>query len=205
MAVTLSWLTGEIRRRLLLGLPLPAAILGALLARVLESPLPLRGADGVEQATGVLGAWAEAGLTGSVRGAIYVDFAFAALWSVWLALFCLWVADQRAGRLRWAGWIFAGIALLAGGLDAAENLALLSMLGGEPSTGAMLQAGVGGIGRDIALGLTGLFVLGGCFALAVLPSRPPGRAHPGPSALPEPPVLSEAQPAASSPARPPES
>ena len=204
MAVTLSWLTGELRRRLLLGLPLPAAALGALLARVLESPLPLREAGGVEQATGVLDAWAEAGLIGSVRAALYADLAFAAFWSVWLALLCLWVADQRAGRLRWAGWAFAGIALLAGGLDAAEGLALLSMIGGEPSTGAMLQASVGGIGRDIALGLTGLFVLGGCFALAVLPSRPPGGARSGTPALPEPSALPEAQPAAASSGRAPE-
>ncbi len=200
LAVSVSWLTGEIRRRLLLGLPLPTAAIGVVLFNLLKRPVGLVSAKDEEAARKILELWANEGLIGSIRASLYVDVVCMALGSLWLALLCLWVADQRSGRLRWAGWIFAAVSLLAGVMSGAENLMLARQLAGELTSATMYGADIAGVVKDLALGLTGLFALGGCFMLAVLPARPPEK-QAAPGQLTRDP-LGEAPPIAEPVARP---
>jgi hypothetical protein len=82
----------------------------------------------------MLEAWGEDGrrrATASTR----LDFLFLAAYAPGLAMLCAAAADRaRAAGERGAG-LGAGLAwgqLVAGGLDAIENLALLRVLGGDP-------------------------------------------------------------------------
>jgi hypothetical protein len=81
----------------------------------------------------ILDAWGSEGRRAAVRS-LRLDFVFLAAYAPGLALLCAAAAD-RAVSLRsrlLATWLAWG-QLAAGALDAIENLALLRVLGGNPS------------------------------------------------------------------------
>jgi predicted acylesterase/phospholipase RssA len=81
----------------------------------------------------ILDAWARAGALGAAARAVEWDFAFIAAYALGLGL--LATALARGARAPWdkVGLAAAGLALAAGALDFAENLALLAQLDGVAS------------------------------------------------------------------------
>lgn len=67
----------------------------------------------------------------SVRRQTQLDFAFLVVCALWLSLACTLIADSSSGPMKAYGIMIAWAALLAGALDAVENVAMLRMLSGS--------------------------------------------------------------------------
>lgn len=91
-----------------------------------------------EQAREILDEWGPEGRAGATR-AIKIDYGFLIAYAVFLSVAVGSIATGVAERTRtWAkslGWWLAGLALVAGVLDAIENTALLRVLDAYPSGG----------------------------------------------------------------------
>lgn len=67
----------------------------------------------------------------SVRRQTQLDFAFLVACALWLSLACTLIAESSSGPMKAYGIMIAWAALLAGALDAVENVAMLRMLSGS--------------------------------------------------------------------------
>jgi hypothetical protein len=126
---------------LVLLLVLGARAGGGLRTRGTRGIIALELAGTAPRARAAMDRWKERwgpGAVDRVRGAIYWDFAFIPVYAAWAALACVMSAAVVPGS---RGWVAAGMALawgawVAGGLDCVENVAMLRMLGPEPSAAA---------------------------------------------------------------------
>jgi hypothetical protein len=98
--------------------------------------VPFELAEDVREARRILTSWGVAGQA-AARRSVLLDYGFLVAYSMLLALLSLYVADRADERgVTWlavAGVVTAWLALVAGGLDAVENTALLRTLGGGPT------------------------------------------------------------------------
>lgn len=111
----------------------------------------------------ILDRWKEAGRAAALRS-LYFDFAFLAGYALLLSLLCGWAAGVfRSPRLAHAAALLAPLQLVAGALDAIENVALLAILRSKPTP---FLTGAAAACSAIKFFLAGLGVL--CVLAAVL-------------------------------------
>ena len=120
-----------------------------------------------ERAAEVVASWEQGGLVPVARKQVYADFLFLLLYPLALGFACAWLAGNLSGRLAQLGFLLAWWVLLAGLLDAIENIAILQMLGG--SQGAPLPQ-IATIAAALKFTLVvvafGYLVMGGCVRLS---------------------------------------
>ena len=87
-----------------------------------------------ERASEVVASWQQKGLLRIARKQVYYDFLFLALYPLALSILCAWLAGSLPEKWGLLGILVSWGVLLAGPLDAIENIAILRMLGGSQET-----------------------------------------------------------------------
>jgi hypothetical protein len=118
-------------------------------------------------AEAIIGSWRERGLESTARRQICIDFGFLALYPLVLSLGCAMLAEASTVSLPAVGIFISWAVLLAGPLDATENIALLRMLSNGASTAwAQTAAWCASVKFLLVFSALGFLVLQGLGALA---------------------------------------
>jgi hypothetical protein len=102
-----------------------------------------------DRAEEILDGWGRAGRPGAEQS-IRIDFAFLAAYAVLISLGTATVASWKTGWRARLGWWLAGLVIVAGLLDAIENVLLLRVIDGYH------QGAIGGTATALAAAAAGL-------------------------------------------------
>lgn len=119
-----------------------------------------------ERASEVVASWEGKGLLGIARKQVYYDFLFLVLYPLALSILCAWLGGSVPVKLSLLGILVSWGVLLAGPLDAIENIAILRMLGGSLETPVPQIATIAAtIKFTLVFGAFGFLIIGGLLSL----------------------------------------
>jgi hypothetical protein len=129
---------------------------------ILEIELPWS----VERASEVVALWEGKDLLPVARKQVYYDFLFLVLYPLALSFACAWLAGSVPVKWGMLGVLVSWGVLFAAPLDAIENIAILSMLGGSQAAPVPQIATIAAaIKFTLVFGAFGFLIIGGFRAL----------------------------------------
>lgn len=122
-----------------------------------------------ERASEVVSLWERKDLLPVARKQVYCDFLFLVLYPLALSFACAWLAGSVPVKWGMPGVLVSWGVLLAGPLDAIENIAILNMLGGFQAAPVPQIATIAAtIKFTLVFGAFGFLCIGGFRALIQL-------------------------------------